>query len=51
MMYRHHYVFSDKTQTFEDIKRRNRLRVWLPLPLRASFIVGACLFTDETLPR
>ena len=25
----------------------NLLRVLLPLPLRSSFLIGACLFTNE----
>jgi FkbM family methyltransferase len=47
LAYRHHYVYEDGR--FRDIRVRNVLRVVLPLPLRSSFLIGACVFTDETL--
>jgi len=47
--YRHHYVYDEKTCGFRDIRSRNLLRVLLPLPLRVSFLVGACVFTNEAL--
>ena len=47
--YRHHYVFDESTRTFRDIRRRNFLRGVLPVPLRASLLVGGCVFTDERL--
>lgn len=47
LQYRHHYVFDDRTRTFRDIRRRNVLRVLFPLPLRSSFLIGACVFTNE----
>ncbi len=45
--YRHHYVVVDGR--FRDVRRRNRLRSLVPLPLRASLLIGSCLFTDELL--
>jgi FkbM family methyltransferase len=47
LAYRHHYVWDERRNAFQDIRRRNQLRVLLPLPLRASLLVGACVFTDE----
>ena len=45
--YRHHYIFDEKTRMFRDVRRRNRLRVWFPLPMRAAFLIGACVFTND----
>lgn len=45
--YRHHYVFDEATRTFRDVRMRNVARVLLPLPVRASFLIGACVFTNE----
>ena len=47
LAYRHHYVWDEERREFRDIRRLNLLRVLLPLPLRSSFLIGACLFTDE----
>lgn len=47
--YRWHYVYDETTEEFRDIRRRNILRVLFPLPLRMSFLVGACVFTNEML--
>lgn len=47
LAYRHHYVWDESRRGFRDIRRRNLARVLLPLPLRSSFLIGACLFTDE----
>jgi FkbM family methyltransferase len=47
MAYRHHYVYDTAGKRFRDVRGRNRLRVLFPLPLRASFLVGSCLFTNE----
>jgi FkbM family methyltransferase len=47
--YRHHYVFDANTGQFRDIRTRNLLRAVLPLPLRASFLIGSCVFTNETI--
>lgn len=49
LAYRHHYVYDARTEGFRDIRRRNVLRVLLPLPVRASFLIGACVFTNEIL--
>jgi len=46
LAYRHHYVWDEPHGRFRDIRRINLLRVLLPLPLRSSFLIGACLFTD-----
>lgn len=50
LAYRHHYVYDEQRMGFRDVRFRNLLRVLLPLPLRASFLIGACVFTDEHLP-
>lgn len=47
LRYRHHYVWDERRNVFRDVRRRNLLRVLLPLPLRASLLIGACVFTDE----
>jgi FkbM family methyltransferase len=47
LAYRHHYVWDESRRRFREIRRRNLLRVLFPLPLRSSFLIGACLFTDE----
>jgi FkbM family methyltransferase len=47
--YRHHYVFDAKTGQFRDIRNRNVLRAFLPLPLRSSFLIGSCVFKNETI--
>ena len=47
LTYRHHYVFDEQTRTFRDVRIRNILRVAFPLPARASFLIGACVFTNE----
>jgi FkbM family methyltransferase len=47
LAYRHHYVWDEQRRMFRDVRVRNRLRVLFPLPLRASFLIGACVFTDE----
>jgi FkbM family methyltransferase len=49
LQYRHHYVYDEKKRELRDIRSRNVLRVLLPLPLRVSFLVGACVFTNEAL--
>jgi len=49
LVYRHHYVWAEAQHRFRDVRRLNVLRVLFPLPLRASFGIGACLFTDEEL--
>ena len=49
LQYRHHYVYDEKKRELRDIRRRNVLRVLLPLPLRMSFLIGACVFTNESL--
>lgn len=46
-IYRHHWVYDPPSGRFVDVRRRNLLRVRLPLPLRSSFLIGACVFTDE----
>jgi FkbM family methyltransferase len=48
LAYRHHYVFDEKARTFRDVRTRNLLRVTFPLPMRATFLIGACVFTNET---
>ena len=47
--YRHHYVYDAATESFRDIRRWNRLRALLPLPMRASFLIGSCVFTNQPL--
>lgn len=49
LSYSHHYVYDPRCGGFVDIRRRNVLRVLLPLPLRRCFLIGACLFTQRTL--
>ena len=49
LVYRHHYVYDEARRSFRDIRRRNVTRVIFPVPLRASFLIGACLFTDESI--
>lgn len=49
LAYRHHYVFDADAGRLVDIRLRNLLRVLIPLPLRASFLIESCLFTDERL--
>lgn len=46
MHYRRHYVYDTARGSFRDIRARNRLRFLFPLPLRASFLIGSCLFTN-----
>ncbi len=48
LAYRHHYMWDEQRNAFRDIRRRNLLRVLLPLPLRSSLLIGACVFTDES---
>lgn len=48
LAYRHHYVWDEGRNAFRDVRRQNLLRVLLPLPLRASLLIGACVFTNET---
>lgn len=45
--YRHHYIYDESDGRFRDVRHQNLLRVLLPMPLRASFLIGSCLFTDE----
>jgi FkbM family methyltransferase len=47
LAYRHHYVWDERRNAFRDIRRRNVLRVFFPLPLRSSLLIGACVFTHE----
>lgn len=47
MPYRHHYVYDAATKAFRDVRRRNLVRALLPLPVRASFLIGSCVFTSE----
>jgi FkbM family methyltransferase len=47
LAYRHHYVYDERSRTFRDIRTRNVLRLLFPLPIRAAFLIGACVFTDE----
>jgi FkbM family methyltransferase len=47
--YRHHYVYDAATESFRDIRGANRLRAFLPLPMRASFLIGSCVFTNQPL--
>jgi FkbM family methyltransferase len=47
MPYRHHYVYDVEGESFRDIRNRNRLRILFPLPLRSSFLIGSCLFSNE----
>lgn len=49
LAYPHHYVYDERTGSFHDVRRRNVLRVLWPLPVRAAFLIGACVFTKETL--
>lgn len=49
LLYRHHYVWDEGSARFRDVRRRNLLRVMLPLPLRASFAIGAAVFTDDEI--
>jgi FkbM family methyltransferase len=49
LVYRHHYVYDIERRQFRDIRRRNVLRVLFPIPVRASFLIGACAFTNEPL--
>jgi FkbM family methyltransferase len=49
LTYRHHYVYDAEARRFRDVRRRNVLRVLFPLPLRASFLIDACVCTDEQL--
>jgi len=49
LVYRRHYVWDERRRGFRDVRSRNLLRVLLPLPLRASFAIGACVFTDAEL--
>jgi FkbM family methyltransferase len=46
--YRHHYAWRDGRLT--DVRRENIRRLRAPLPVRSSFLIGAFLFTDRTLP-
>lgn len=45
--YRHHYAWGPGGP--QDCRRANLVRAFLPLPLRSSFLIGACLFTDRRL--
>jgi FkbM family methyltransferase len=47
LAYRHHYVWDERRNAFRDVRRRNVLRVLFPLPLRASLLIGACVFTND----
>jgi FkbM family methyltransferase len=49
LLYRHHYVYDSRSGRFRDIRRRNRLRVLFPLPLRASVLIGAAVFTETAI--
>jgi FkbM family methyltransferase len=46
--YRHHYAWREERLT--DVRRENIRRLRAPLPVRSSFLIGAFLFTDRTLP-
>lgn len=48
--YRHHYVYDETVNCLRDIRRRNILRVLLPLPHRSFFLTEPCAFTDEESP-
>jgi FkbM family methyltransferase len=45
--YRYHYVFDESSRTFRNVKGWNLVRAFVPIPLRASLLIGACVFTDE----
>jgi FkbM family methyltransferase len=45
--YRHHFTWNPSTGAFREGRGANRLRFWLPLPLRWSYLVGTHLFTDQ----
>jgi FkbM family methyltransferase len=47
LVYRHHYVYDERQARFRDVRKRDLVRVLLPLPLRASFLIGACVFTND----
>jgi FkbM family methyltransferase len=47
MPYAHHY--AERDGVLVDIRARNRLRAWLPLPVRPLLLVGSCLFTDAPI--
>jgi FkbM family methyltransferase len=45
--YRHHLTWDPSAGGFRNDRAADRLRLWLPLPLRWSFLVGTYLFTDQ----
>jgi len=45
--YRHHLLWDQEANRFRERRAIDLLRLCLPLPLLASFLVGAFLFTDE----
>lgn len=45
--YRHHFTWDRSTGSFRDDRAGDLRRLWLPLPLRSSFLIGTYLFTDE----
>ena len=46
-IYRHHFTWDPGIDGFRDDRNANLRRLWLPLPLRSSFLIGTYLFTDE----
>jgi FkbM family methyltransferase len=47
LRYRYHYVFDESSRSFRNVKGWNLVRAFVPVPLRASLLIGACVFTDE----
>lgn len=45
--YRHHFAWDASTSAFRDHRAVDLRRLWLPLPLRSSLLIGTYLFTDE----
>lgn len=45
--YRYHYVFDESSRSFRNVRNLNVARGFIPVPLRASLLIGACVFTDE----
>ena len=47
--YRYHYIFDESTRSFRNVRNLNVARGLVPVPLRASLIIGTCVFTDERI--
>ena len=45
--YRHHFTWDPRTGSFRDDRTIDLRRLWLPFPLRSSFLIGTYLYTDE----